>query len=66
MSKKKNTYSMILEETIGYGTVGLVSTHLSIPGEYSAMNAFRIGSSLAGVPSLLSTSKKLMSSFKEW
>jgi len=67
MSKKKNNiYSSIMSETLGYGTAGIVATSLSIPGEFSSMNAFRIGSSLAGVPSLMSASKKVMKGLEGW
>jgi hypothetical protein len=68
MSKKKNSpYSMIMQESIGYGTAGILSGQLSmLSGDPTAMNVFKIGSSMAGIPSLLCVSKKVMGSFKGW
>jgi hypothetical protein len=66
MSKKKknNIYSMIMTETLGYGTAGIIAGNLStLSGSSVPMDAFRIGSSLAGVPSLLGASKKVLKGF---
>jgi hypothetical protein len=61
MSKKKDdVYSMIMGETVTYGTVGLIS------GPLGATNVFKIGSSLGGIPSLMGVSKKVLDSFKGW
>ncbi|HUT00412.1 MAG TPA: hypothetical protein VMY59_08860 [Candidatus Thermoplasmatota archaeon] len=69
MSKKKkdNIYSMMMTETLGYGTAGLVAGNLgALSGDPTSMNVFRIGSSLAGVPSLMGASKKVLDAFKGW
>lgn len=69
MAKKKkgNPYSMIMQETMTYGTAGVVSAQLSgITGDATMMRTFKIGSSLAGVPSLLGSSKGILKELDKW
>ena len=65
--KKSNPYSLIMQETLGYGTAGIVSAQLGgLTGDASMMRTFKIGSSLAGVPSIMGASKKVLDAFKRW
>jgi hypothetical protein len=68
MSKKydplkgiKRTQGMLMTETVGYGVAGKIST-LDTTG--TAGKAFAVGSSLAGVPSLVSGASNVMDSLK--
>jgi hypothetical protein len=68
MAKKKdNISSMMMGETLTYGTAGILSANISsLTGDATAMRVFNIGSSLAGIPSLSCASKKIFDVMKGW
>jgi hypothetical protein len=67
MSKKNDIFSMMIGETLTYGTAGILSANISsLTGDSTAMRVFRIGSSLGGVPSMTLASKKIFDVMKGW
>ena len=69
MSKKydplkgiKNTQAMLITEAVGYGVAGNIAGSIIGPGAAVAASVFATGSSLAGIPSLMSGTKNVMDS----
>ncbi|CAK0751051.1 hypothetical protein CCP3SC1AL1_1820003 [Gammaproteobacteria bacterium] len=60
----RRTTGMLMTESVGYGTAGIVAGSITGPGAPAAMNAFTIGSSMAGIPSLVSGSSNVLGSLK--
>jgi hypothetical protein len=58
------TTKMLMTETVGYGTAGIVAGSITGPGAPVAMNAYTVGSSMAGIPSLVSGSANVLGSLK--
>ena len=57
-----NTQKMLMTETVGYGIAGNIAGSITGPGATVANQAFTIGSSMAGIPSLISGTSNVMNS----
>jgi hypothetical protein len=60
----RRTTGMLMTESVGYGTAGIVAGSITGPGAPVAMHAYTVGSSMAGIPSLVSGSSNVLGSLK--
>ena len=58
----RKTQATLITEAVGYGVAGNIAGSITGPGAAVAANAFATGSSLAGLPSLMSGAKNVMDS----
>lgn len=61
----RKNIGMITTEAVGYGVAGKIAGDVDVAvGNHVATGAFATGASLAGMPSLVSSSSSLMKSLK--
>jgi len=58
------TTKLLITEGVGYGIAGNIAGSITGPGATVATNAFTTGSSLAGIPSLMSGAGNVMNSLE--